>query len=433
MADALLTVGTTIFISSGLACARTDIGNMKMTKARATRCVDINLIGGWGAIPHSFDPRYLAWSIPSESDMRYAVIMAGGAGTRLWPMSRTGKPKQLLKFIAGPGGVPQSLLQLSANRLRGLVEPQNIYICTGASYAREVLADLPLLPESQLLGEPMGRDTANAVGFSAAVLAKRDPEATFAVLTADHIIEPVDVFQGAVRRAFEAVEKRGELLLTFGILPTYPATGFGYIQRGAEIAGLPGVYGVADFKEKPKEEVARGYLAAGNYAWNSGMFVWRASTILEQLKEHFPEAWEGHMKIAAAWGTPKQSEVLNAVYPTLPKKPIDTAVMEKAPHVATIPLPVKWLDVGSWPSFGETLGADSSGNRAAAGTQAQHLGSRNVLAVSEERGHLIATIGCEDLIVIHTPRATLVCPAKDAEKIKQLVGDVEKDQGREFI
>lgn len=364
--------------------------------------------------------------------MRYAVIMAGGAGTRLWPMSRSGKPKQLLKFIAGENG-PTSLLALSASRLRGLVEPQNIYICTGAAYKDQILADLPFLPESQILGEPMGRDTANAVGFSAAVLAKRDPDATFAVLTADHIIEPVDVFQKALRTAFDALLQRPEYLITFGITPTYPATGFGYIQKGLELRGLPTVHQVRDFKEKPKEEIARQYLAAGDYSWNSGMFVWKARTILDQLRQHLPAAYEGHMKIAAAWGMPQQAEVLNAVYPSLPKHPIDTAVMEKAPHVAVIPLPMQWLDVGSWTSFAETLAADASKNRVSAGTRAQHLGSSNVLAVSEEPGHLIATINCQDLLIIHTPRATLVCPAKDAEKIKQMVAEVEKNQGKEFV
>jgi mannose-1-phosphate guanylyltransferase len=366
--------------------------------------------------------------------MRYAVIMAGGAGTRLWPMSRTGKPKQLLKFIAGPaGGGPQSLLQLSAHRLRGLIEPGNIYICTGAAYARQILEDLPLLPEAQVLGEPMGRDTANAVGFSAAVLAKRDPEAVFAVLTADHIIEPVDVFQNALRLAFAAVEKRPEYLLTFGIKPTYAATGFGYMQRGAQIAGLPGVYQVRTFKEKPQKSLAEQYFANPDFSWNSGMFVWQAQTILAQLKEHLPAAYEGHMKIAAAWGTPRQAEVLHATYPGLPKGPIDTAVMEKAPHVAMIPLPVEWLDVGSWPSFGQTVAAEGAGNRTAAGTRAQHVDSANVLAVSEVPGHLIATINCHDMLIIHTPRATLVCPAKDAEKIKQLVAEVEKNQGKEYV
>ena len=367
--------------------------------------------------------------------MRYAVIMAGGAGTRLWPMSRTGrggKPKQLLKFIASEGG-PQSLLQVAANRLRGLVEPKNVYVCTGASHARQVLEDLPLLPESQVLGEPMGRDTANAVGFPAAVLAKRDPEAAFAVLTADHIIEPVDVFAAALRKAFEAVEKHPEYLVTFGITPTFPATGYGYVQRGAELADLPGVFKVEAFKEKPKEDVARQYLAARNYAWNSGMFVWKARTILEQLKQHLPESHAGLMKIAEAWDTPRQAEVLKAVYPTLPKISIDFAVMEKAPHVATVAMGVKWLDVGGWPSYGETLAADARRNRTGGAAKAEHVESENILVVSDEPGHLVATINCRDLIIIHTARATLVCPAADAEKIKQMVALVERTHGKDYV
>ncbi|HUO08801.1 MAG TPA: mannose-1-phosphate guanylyltransferase [Phycisphaerae bacterium] len=369
--------------------------------------------------------------------MRYAVIMAGGAGTRLWPMSRPGKPKQLLRFIPAPASAadeprqaPRSLLQVAAGRLRNLVDPAHVYICTGAAYTEQVLADLPLLPASQLLGEPMGRDTANAVGFSAAVLYKRDPDATFAVLTADHIIEPVEVFEAAMKKAFDAVEKHPEYLVTFGITPTYPATGFGYVQRGAEFADLPGVFKVQAFKEKPPLDTARQYLAAGNYNWNSGMFVWKAKTILDQLGQHLPAAHAGLMKIADAWGTPRQREVLDAVYSTLPKTSIDLAVMEKAPHVATVAMPVKWLDVGSWPAFGETLVADAAGNRTGTG-KSQHLGSQNILAVSEDPDHLIATINCKDLIIIHTPGATLVCPAADAERIKQLVAEVEKSGGKQ--
>jgi mannose-1-phosphate guanylyltransferase len=359
--------------------------------------------------------------------MRYAVIMAGGAGTRLWPMSRTGRPKQLLPFING-----KSLLSLAAGRLRELIAPTCVYVCTGEAYTQAVLEDLCVLPLQQILGEPVGRDTANAVAFSAAILHKHDPSSSMAILTADHIIEPVDVFQNALRTAFEMVERHPEYLVTFGITPTYPATGYGYVQRGEAMADFPMVHKVVAFREKPKEEVARHYLASGQYAWNSGMFVWKTATILRQMQEHLPAAYEGVMKIAEAWDTARQREVLHAVYPTLPKISIDFAIMEKAPHVATIAMDVQWLDVGSWPSFGDTLAADAKGNRWANATFAA-LDSSNVLAVSEVPGHLIATINMKDVIIIHTPNATLVCPAADAERIKAMVAEVERTHGKGLI
>jgi mannose-1-phosphate guanylyltransferase len=367
---------------------------------------------------------------------RFAVIIAGGAGTRLWPMSRSGRPKQLLQFIQTPDG-PRSLLSLSAGRLRGLIAPENLYVCTGAAYVPQVLEDLAVLPEAQVLGEPMGRDTANAVGFAAAVLHQIDPDSSMAVLTADHIIQPVDVFQNALATAFEFVEQRPEYLLTFGITPTSPATGFGYIHRGVILQDATSttrgdVYSVLAFKEKPALETARQYVASGQYAWNSGMFVWKTATILEQLRQQLPACYAGVMEIAAAWGGNQRRAVLERIYPTLPKISIDFAVMEKAPKVATVAMPVEWLDVGSWPSFGQTVPPDAAGNRAGS-PKTVFLDAAGTLAVSEDPDHLIAAINTHDLIIIHTPRATLVCPAADAERIKQLVAEVEKRHGREHV
>ncbi len=360
--------------------------------------------------------------------MRYAVIIAGGAGTRLWPMSRAGTPKQLLKFIEG-----RSLLNIAAARTRGLIEPDKLYICTGSAYRQQILDDLAMLPSEQIIGEPMGRDTANACGLAAAVLAKRDADAAMAILTADHIIEPVDVFQQALSSAFSTVEKNPEYLVTFGITPSYAATGYGYVQRGEELPGCPGVFDVKAFKEKPKQELAQQYVSAGDYAWNSGMFVWKARTLLDQLRQHLPESYAGLMKIADAWGTPQQEKVLSEIYPTLPKISIDFAVMEKAPKVATIAMNVRWLDVGSWPSYGDTLESDHDFNRCGNAISV-HLDSSNVLAVNEGcPDYVIATIGCKDLIIIHTPVATLVCPANQAERIKQMVAEVEKKAGKKFV
>ena len=351
--------------------------------------------------------------------MRFAVIMAGGSGTRLWPMSTRLRPKQLLRFIGG-----QSLLSIAVGRLRGLIEPAGVYVCTSANYADQVLADLAMLPESQIIGEPMGRDTANAVALSAAVLARVKPDSAMAILTADHIIEPLDVFQDALRAAFETVDQYPEHLVTFGIKPTHAATGYGYVERGAELGAGAAAYEVTAFKEKPMEAVARQYVQSGNFFWNSGMFVWKTQTILKQLQTHLPQSYDGVMKITAAWGTGDFKRVLAEIYPTLPKISIDYAVMEKSARVAMIPMPVNWLDVGNWNSVAATVSPDAAGNRAI-GCKLAALDSSEVLAISENE-HLVATIGLKDMVIVHTPAATLVCPASKTEHIKQLVAQVQQ-------
>src|SRR5262245_32033019 len=338
--------------------------------------------------------------------MQYGVIMAGGAGTRLWPLSRSTVPKQLLSVIRG-----KSLLQLSYERLRGLLPPERILVCTAAAHRDAVLANLPELPKENLLGEPMGRDTANAVGFPAAVLHKRDKDAVFAVVTADHVIEPIDTFQAAIRTAFDVVEKQPNSLVTFGIIPTYGHTGLGYIHRGEALPNFKGAYKVQAFREKPDKPTADRYVESGRYYWNSGMFVWRADTVLNELAAHLPEAHKGLTKIADAWDSPQQNTTLNETYPKLPKISIDYAVMEPASQgkgkaqVMVVEMNVQWLDVGSWPALAETLDVDERDNAAAAKTFV-FLDSDDNIIISQDPAHLVTMIGVSDMIIIHTKDAT---------------------------
>ena len=368
---------------------------------------------------------------------RYAMVMAGGSGTRLWPMSRKERPKQLLRFLMEPGhDAPRSLIEVSAGRLDGLVPPKNLLVCTLERYRDAVAEVLPALEDNQILGEPVGRDTVNAVGLTAAVLAAHDPDAAFCVMTADHVIEPVSRFQEVVRRGFELVEREPRTLVTFAIEPTHPATGYGYVRRGEAIEGTGDLgFRVERFVEKPDEATAKGYIAQGVYGWNSGMFVWKAATFLDCVRSFLPEAHDGLMEIARAWDTPQRHDVLHRVYPGLPKKSVDYAIMEPATtpaarnavggpiHVATLRMEVSWLDVGSWASYAGTVESDAKDNRIASIAQGAHAiahDSSGNLVVNDQPGHAVALLGCEGLVVVHTPGATLVMPSSEAEKLKDL-------------
>lgn len=364
--------------------------------------------------------------------MRYAVIMAGGSGTRLWPMSREVMPKQLIPFIKG-----KSLVQIASQRLEGLVPAAQRYICAANKQEPMMRQALPELGANQFLGEPCPRDTLNAVGFSAAILSKTDPDAVIAIFTADHIIEPVDQFLKIVDQGYRLAEQRPGTLVTFGITPNHAASGYGYLQLGKSITNGASV--VDQFKEKPAANLAEQYFKAGpsKYLWNSGMFVWRASTLLDCIRRYHPENYAGLMKIAEAWGTPHQQKVIGEIYPTLKKISVDFAVMEPASRdatvqVAAVPMPLQWLDVGSWPSFALTCPMDEHRNAIGEG-KSLLMESKGMLVASSDPKHLIVTVGCQNLMVIHTPEATLICPTDQAESIKEIQRMVTEKFGAGYV
>lgn len=357
--------------------------------------------------------------------MRYVVIMAGGSGTRLWPLSRRGTPKQLLGLVGG-----RSLLQLAVERALGLVGADRVLVVTGADYAGLVAGQLPELDPANILGEPEGRDSLNAVAWPAAVLYRRDPEAVIAQLTADQLIEPVEVFTASLRTAFEVAEAHHDALVTLGVVPTEPHTGYGYLHRGRPLPDFPEVCELAGFTEKPPAELAAEYLASGEYWWNAGLFVWRAATILEQLRLLLPQTYATVLELA------DHPERVADLFGTLVKISVDYAVMEPVSRgagsatVVAVPLPVEWSDVGGYASLAGVLGADDLGNAVEGRTVL--LDSSDSVVVNADPGAVIGVVGAHGLVVVRTGTATLVVPTAMAERVKDLVAAVREQAGEQW-
>ncbi|MHC4657863.1 MAG: mannose-1-phosphate guanylyltransferase [Planctomycetota bacterium] len=362
--------------------------------------------------------------------MDYAVVMAGGTGKRLWPLSREKRPKQVLKLLDG-----QTLLRRCFERLSPVFDERNIIILTNAGYADLVRENLPELPVGNVVAEPAVRDTAGAIGLAAAILTKYDAEATMAVVTADQIIEPPDVLQQALRDALAFVHNNPDCLVTFGIQPTYPSTQLGYIKC-ASARKCPHsentIYSVEAFKEKPDEKTAREYFNNGQYLWNSGMFVWKAKTILANLKKFLPESTEPLGKIQHGWDTPNQKQILEEWFLKLPKISIDYAVMEKADGVYAIKMDCRWLDMGSFAALADIITSDRDNNVVVAGSS-ELLDCKDSIIVTEDHGHLIAAIGLENMVVAHSPDATLVCHIDQAQRLKELLELIRRRAGKKFL
>lgn len=362
--------------------------------------------------------------------MLHAIVMAGGSGTRFWPASRAALPKQLLP-LAGD----RTLLEDTVARLDGLVPPDRVMIVTSARLLDAVRRQLPMIPEPGLVGEPCKRDTAPCIGLAALLVTRHDPDAVMAVMPSDHVIRPVERFQAAIRQAAALVAETPGRLVTFGIRPTYPAEGFGYIQQGAPLpAPASGVsapaHAVARFREKPPASVAREYLAAGNYLWNAGIFVWKASTILAAIEERQPECLTRLRRIAAAWDTPDRADVFATEFAAIKGISIDYAVLEHARDVAVIEAPFTWDDLGGWSAVARQRGADAEGNTVVG----RHLGidSRTTIVHSSD-GHLVVTMGLENMLVVHTPDATLVAGRAHEEAVRKVVAELENRGWQDYL
>jgi mannose-1-phosphate guanylyltransferase len=362
------------------------------------------------------------------SEHHYAVIMAGGGGTRLWPVSRKEKPKQLLPLIG-----QETLFQSTVARLKDLFPPERILVVTVEEQAPEMKEQAVDIPEENYLIEPGPRGTASVVGLAAMVLQTRDPQALMAVLPSDHFIRNVDLFHYLLKAAFGVAEN--EYLVTLGITPTAPSTAYGYIQQGKAVDGeyrYP-VYSVKRFKEKPDEETAQQLLRSGDHSWNSGMFIWRADTILNEINRQMPELGKTLDVIKTSWGTAAQAEVLAKNWLDLKNETVDYGIMEKAEHVAVLPAGgLGWSDVGSWSSLFEVLLPDMNGNIAT--NAVLHLGheTHNTLVYG---GHdrLIVTIGVDDMVIVDTGDALLVCKTDQSQKVKEVVEHLRKHRQENFL
>ncbi len=357
--------------------------------------------------------------------MRYAVIMAGGSGKRLWPASRENKPKQLIRIIDG-----KCLLELAMERLEGLFDRERILIVTNACYAGDVCNCLSMIQPSNVIREPVGRDTANAIGLAAELIAAKDKDATMAVFTADHIIRPTEQFHQCVEQACRTAEDNPDALITFGIRPTFPHTGLGYIHCAEKFD--ENVHRVRAFKEKPKHHAARYYVESGEYFWNSGMFVWKVAAIRNALKKHLPDSAGPLATVGQAAAEGKDIEgLLKKIYPALPKISIDFAVMEKATDVLMVELTCQWLDVGSWPALADVLEPDDEGNTIVASRAVVIDSNQNVIFSDED--HLMAVVGMDDCIIVHTKDATLVCNKSDSQRLKEMVDLISRQFGTVYL
>lgn len=357
---------------------------------------------------------------------RYCVVMCGGVGSRFWPFSRTGMPKQFLDFF----GTGRSLLQLTVERIRPLVDPSRIILVTNSAYREIVKQQLPDILDQNILLEPARRNTAPCLCWAANHIKALDPEASIVTLPSDHLILKEDEFRKTLEEGFDFVEKR-DCLLTIGITPTSPQTGYGYIQQGNPVEGFPGIFKVKTFTEKPNLEMAKVFLSTGEFFWNAGVFLWKASTILESFSRIAPEVSSVFDAGAGVYGTPEETRFIDEAFPNAPSISIDYAIMEKAPNVYVKSADLGWSDLGSWKALYDSSPKNQEGN-VTQNCKVLAYGCRDTIFAARSEKIIVAS-GLEGYIVADNGNAILIYPVADEQNIRHIVNDVETRFGEEYI
>ncbi len=357
----------------------------------------------------------------------YAVIMAGGKGTRFWPRSRERMPKHLLDIAC-----EKTIIQETIDRITPLIPPENILIVTGASHADELKRQTPQIPEGNIIIEPVGRNTAPCIGLAALHVKRTSPDAVMAVLPADQLIKDAKRFRRILAVAAE-VAGQGDYLVTIGIEPAGPETGYGYLEQGARQATVKGedIYRVKSIREKPALAQAQAFLEKGGFYWNSGMFIWRVDAILWAMERWLPDMYKGLLRIEGFLGTPREQEVIDQVYRAIPAVSIDYGVMEKADNVLLVRGDFGWSDVGCWDALWEVSEKDGMGNSTRGCGVFVGIDARNSLVHSPRK--LVALVGVEDLIVVETEDSLLVCKRGSSQDVKKVVEALEAKKRKEYL